>query len=110
MIDWTRVSDLKAEIGDDGFVELAALFLEETDEVADRLATRPQSADLGRDMHFLKGSALNLGFSDLASMCQDAERRAAQSEGHLIDLGQILACYRLSKTAFLEGLGRQTAA
>lgn len=41
MIDWERVADLRSEIGDDGFDEVIALFLEETDEVIARLSARP---------------------------------------------------------------------
>ena len=115
MIDWTRVSDLRSEIGDDGFAEVTDLFLEETDEVIARLSGSGPigsgvAADIGRDLHFLKGSSLNLGFSDLAALCQDGERRAMAGEGSSVDLARILDCYAASKSGFLRGLAQQSAA
>jgi len=38
MIDWDRVRDLKAEIGETDFLEVAAMFVQEADEVIDRLS------------------------------------------------------------------------
>ncbi len=110
MIDWNRVSDLRAEIGDDSFSEVIELFLEESDEVIDRIGGAAPGGDIGRDLHFLKGSSLNLGFSDLAALCQDGERRAAAGEGASVDLGRIIDCYRNSKSGFLARLERQDAA
>jgi histidine phosphotransfer protein HptB len=110
MIDWTRVSDLRSEIGDDGFAEVVGLFLEEADEVIDRLTRAPRTLDLGSDMHFLKGSALNLGFCDLAALCENAERLAARGQVELIELTPVLECYENSKIAFSKGLDRQSAA
>ena len=61
-------------------------------------------------LHFLKGSALNLGFSDLALLCQTGERLAAQGEIST-DLNQIRAVYAASKMAFTAGLdGLSTSA
>jgi HPt (histidine-containing phosphotransfer) domain-containing protein len=54
-------------------------------------------------LHFLKGSALNLGFSDLALLCQTGERLAAQGDIST-DLNQIRAVYAASKMAFTAGL------
>jgi len=76
MIDWDRVRDLKAEIGEADFVEVAAMFLEEADEVIGRISPAHGAVALEKDLHFLKGAALNLGFAQLASLCQDGERRA----------------------------------
>lgn len=106
MIDWERVSDLSFEIGEDGFAEVVDLFLEETDEVIDRLSTAPIAAQIGKDMHFLKGSALNLGFRDLAALCQDGERRAGMGNAAAIDLMAVVAVYHESKAAFLMGMAQ----
>ncbi|MDP3961664.1 MAG: Hpt domain-containing protein [Pseudorhodobacter sp.] len=110
MIDWERVADLRSEIGDDGFVEVIALFLEETDEVIARLSARPDPARVERDLHFLKGSALNLGFRALADLCQDGERRAAAGEAALVDVAAVVRAYHASKAAFQSGLAQATAA
>ena len=110
MIDWERVADLRSEIGRDGFDEVIALFLEETDEVIARLGARPEPARIERDLHFLKGSALNLGFSALAALCQDGERRAAAGEAALVDIGAVVRTYQASKAAFQIGLAQASAA
>lgn len=103
MIDWERVSDLRSEIGDDGFAEVVEIFLEETDDVIGRLSKALSLVQIGKDMHFLKGSALNLGFSSLANLCQDGERRAGLGDAGSIDLGVIIRCYHDSKSAFVMG-------
>lgn len=103
MIDWERVSDLRSEIGEEGFGEVVELFLEETDDVIARLSMAPSPIQIGKDMHFLKGSALNLGFRNLASLCQDGERRAGLGDAPSIDLGAIIRAYQDSKSAFLMG-------
>ena len=103
MIDWERVSDLRSEIGDEGFAEVVEIFLEETDDVIARLSAGPPEVQIGQDLHFLKGSALNLGFSHLASLCQDGERRAGLGDAAAIDLAMIIRSYHDSKSAFLMG-------
>jgi histidine phosphotransfer protein HptB len=105
MIDWDRVTELRSEIGAEGFAEVVALFLEEADEVVTRLAVVSGAKALENALHFLKGSALNLGFSDLSRLCQEAERLAAAGDG-AIDLCAVTRCYAASKTAFETGLDR----
>jgi histidine phosphotransfer protein HptB len=105
MIDWERVGTLKQEIGEDAFEEVIALFLDEVDEVIERLAQRPDPSRHEQDLHFLKGSALNLGFADLSNLCQNGERLAASGQAHRVDLAEIIACYRASRTRFLDRLG-----
>ncbi len=110
MIDWARVADLRSEIGAEDFAEVIVMFLEETDEVIDRIAAQGDSIEIERDLHFLKGSALNLGFQDLAQLCNSGERAAAAGQGAAVDMAQIVACYRASKNSFQKGLDQQTAA
>lgn len=100
MIDWVRVADLRSEIGNEGFGEVIDLFLEEADEVIARLANSADCAEIGRDLHFLKGSALNLGFQELARLCQEGERRAETGESALADIARVVQVYHSSKGAF----------
>jgi HPt (histidine-containing phosphotransfer) domain-containing protein len=110
MIDWTRVAELRDEVGDDAFEEVVELFLEEVQEVAERLATPPATADqLAADLHFLKGSALNLGFTDLAALCAAGEARAQSGDAARVDIGAVLACHEASCRAFLAALDRRPA-
>lgn len=107
MINWERVEQLRQEIGDDGFGEVVALFLEEADEAVARLSAGTAAA-LAGDLHFLKGSALNLGLADLAELCQQGERAVAQGDG--VDVAAIRQVYAQSRPALLAGLPDRTAA
>ena len=100
MIDWLRMSELRDEIGQDGFDEVVDVFLEEADEVLARLIQDPLPTQ--EDLHFLKGSALNLGLSDLAAICQEGERKAAA--GLAVDIAQVAAIWQASRAGLLGGL------
>jgi histidine phosphotransfer protein HptB len=110
VIDWTRISVLRAEIGDDDLHEVIDLFLEETDEVIARLDDGVDVSELESLLHFLKGSALNLGFCDLAEICQDGERKAANADGGSVDLHKVIDLYCASRKAFKDGLSPHLAA
>ena len=101
MIDWDQIRELHGEVGPEDFEELVTLFLQEVDEVVARLEKRGEPDRLTEDLHFLKGSAMNLGFADFAQACERGEARAHPDE---IDLAGILECYRASKARFLEEL------
>ena len=103
MIDWDRVEELRDEVGAEDFDEIALLFLQEVDEVSARLASAPEPATLQADLHFLKGSALNLGFARLARLCAEGERLAA--EGAAVALAPLLTCYAGSRRQFLARTG-----
>ena len=104
MIDWTRVEELRAEIGDAGFAEVVDLFLDEVEEVVARLHAATGRARLEDDLHFLKGSAWNLGFADFGAACQLGERTAALGLGDTVNVKAVLDCYAVSKAAFIAGL------
>lgn len=104
MIDWDRVTTLRQEIGAEDFDEVAFLFLAEAEEVIDRLRDGAIRSTLIDEIHALKGSALNLGFAELAVMLQDKERRLRQ--GDRISTERIVNCYTNSRAAFVEGLSR----
>lgn len=106
MIDWKRVEELRAEIGSNGFVEVADMFLEEADQAVQRLTAGLAPDAVGEQLHFLKGSALNLGLTDLALICQDGERKAAAGYGALVDLAQVARVYHASRARLLAGLAR----
>ena len=109
MIDWERIRDLRSEIGDGDFAEVAALFLEEADEAVARLSPAASAEAMEADLHFLKGAALNLGFVALSGLCQDGERRAAAGDAS-VDLEAVRKSYFGSKQAFQAGLDQASAA
>lgn len=102
MIDWDRVENLRREIGNDDFADVVALFLEETDEVIARLPAQ-SGADLRADLHFLKGSALNLGFRALALHCGQGEAALQDATG-LVDPAPIVALYHATRSSFIATL------
>lgn len=109
MIDWTRVSELRDEIGAEDFGDVVDLFLEEVEAEIDTLREGCDPATLEARLHFLKGSALNLGFADFSALCQQGETCAAQGATDRIDLPATLHCFDRSRAAFLAGLEDRTA-
>lgn len=109
MIDWKRVEELKEEIGADGFVEVADMFLDEADGAVRALISGLPDDEVEGQLHFLKGSALNLGLSELAAICQEGERKAAVGHAALIDLMQLASIWRASRQRLLSGLSEDQA-
>jgi HPt (histidine-containing phosphotransfer) domain-containing protein len=108
VIDWDRVADLRAEIGEADFEEVVEMFLCESDEVITRLRRGRPDPTLEAELHFLKGSALNLGFSQLAELCSKGEKAA--EAGRAVDLGAIVSSYGATRKAFETGLRDRNAA
>ncbi|SHJ85659.1 Hpt domain-containing protein [Shimia gijangensis] len=104
MIDWNRVNELRDEIGRDDFAEVVDLFLEEVEQVIGKLRDAPDFDTLGEDLHFLKGSALNLGFRGFSILCQAGETASGEGTARAVDIGQILNIYDQSKTEFQKNL------
>lgn len=102
MIDWNRVAELKEEIGEEDFAEVAEMFMAEVEEVIERLKTAPDPATYEHDLHFLKSSALNLGFAEVSALCQDGERRSAAGHADSVELAPIFTAYESSKAAFMS--------
>jgi HPt (histidine-containing phosphotransfer) domain-containing protein len=105
VIEWERVAELREEVGEDDFAEVVDLFLDEVEGVLERLRDTPSRETLESDLHFVKGSALTLGFADLGQVCQSGERLAAQAQYDAIDIDAVLASYAASKTEFIARLG-----
>ncbi len=110
MIDWDSVAELREEVGADSFEEVVALFFDEVDEVIERLKADRLRTGLSDDLHFLKGSALNLGFIELAEQCRNEGRTIATKGPDRVDLVALIDCYARSREKFLLGLGRHRTA
>lgn len=100
MIDWSRVTELRDEVGVEDFGEVVELFLEEVDEVIERLEASVDLSKLEDDLHFLKGSSMNLGFASFSSLCQAGETASANGEAETVDVGAVLASYKESRALF----------
>lgn len=110
MIDWNRVQELRDEIGNDGFAEVADMFLEEADQAVRALGSGPPPDEIEGQLHFLKGSALNLGLAELAAVCQEGERLAAAGKGAEVDTARVVDIYQTSRAQLLGGLAEGRAA
>ncbi len=86
LVNRDRLAALRGEIGEDGFDEVVDLFLRESEEVVARLGTQRQGGLSEADLHFLKGSALTLGFDDLADLCRQSETGATVHPATLQDV------------------------
>ena len=76
MINWARVVELREEIGAEDFDEVVELFLCEVEERVEHLDSEEPLSEIEEDLHFLKGSALNLGFTSFANLCHEGEIKA----------------------------------
>ena len=110
MIDWQRVADLRDEIGSEDFEEVVPLFLEEVATITETLRAGPDLSRLEEDLHFLKGSALNLGFEAFSALCHAGEKAAAAGQAAKVDVTEILDCFDASKATFEAGLSAGRAA
>jgi HPt (histidine-containing phosphotransfer) domain-containing protein len=110
MINWTRVAELRDEIGPEDFSEVAELFLMEVEDTLSRLILAESDPTTMQElMHFLKGSALNLGFSKLSDTCSAAEMEA--SEGKItLDIPQLKSLYSQSRRLFETEYAQRFAA
>ncbi len=104
MIHWPRVRQLRDEVGAEEFDEVIEIFLDEVHEAIALLKQDAQRLQLEQNLHFLKGSALSLGFDQFSRLCQDGERRAAAGQGAEVDLTEILASFDASKSVFQSQL------
>lgn len=102
MLDRDRIEELRSEVGDDGVAEVIELFCEEVEEVLDQIAASG-SSDLAERLHFLKGSALNIGMARVGGLCLVEEDRLRADASSIPDIKAIRDAYSASRKA-LESL------
>lgn len=111
MIDWARVAELRNEIGAAEFDEIVPLFLHEVETTIADLALLLHSApETEAALHSLRGSALNLGFSAFAAICDEYEETARSGRTDGLDMTLIAGLYEQSREAFLRDLPERLAA
>lgn len=103
MIDQARIDELRREVGDDDLAEVVTLFCEEFEEALERL-NGLQSGSLADDLHFLKGSAYNVGMSQVGELCSAAESRLQDGQPVNEDLALIAEVFRTSRATLLAQL------
>lgn len=106
MIDWTRIRDLKHEVGNDDFSEIVDLFFDEVRETLEDIKCAPPEANLEASFHFLKGSAINLGFATFSSLCENAEMATKQGTDIEGLLPAIISSFAQSYDEFTANLSK----
>lgn len=101
MINWERVEELKADIGPEDFGEVVEVFLEEVQQTLGSIDFCATHTEMEEKLHFLKGSALNLGFREFSKLCARYETAAAEGDLHEIPVAAVKESYRQTKEAFL---------
>jgi histidine phosphotransfer protein HptB len=107
MIDWARVSELQDEIGRDGFSAVLELFLEETGRCVERLREAPDPDQLAMNLHSLRGGLVNLGFTEVSSLCEQGEVMATMGQPERVDTTSIVQAYDNARQTFLTELGQR---
>lgn len=105
MIDWTRVTELRDEVGADDFDEVVELFLDEVEESLAPLRDDPNCATPSQVLHALKGAAWNLGFRQWGEICEALEHAC---DGAPMDLSPVVQTYDKARAQFLSDLPRQS--
>lgn len=100
MLNATRIDELKQEVGEDDFAEVVSIFCEEVEDVLAELPTTSAGA-MGEKLHFLKGSALNIGMDDVAELCRREEEHLRLSPAAVADIASIKAAYLASKSELI---------
>lgn len=83
-VDWDRMNELRNDIGEEDFADVAILFVA---ELRDSLGALGPETATAADFHFLRGSAANLGFVAMVDACTRAE--LACGEGRLPDVAAV---------------------
>jgi len=97
VISIERVQELRFEVGEEDFEEIVALFMAESDTLLGRLRAVRDPAEAEDLLHALKGSALNLGFDELAGLCREGRGQAAGSADWPARFAQLFDVYQQSK-------------
>lgn len=101
MINTSRIQELREEVGEDDLAEVISLFCEEMDEVMDGLEnTAPDQ--LPSRLHFLKGSALNIGLDDVSELCRIEELRLSTDSKGAVDIAAIKSAYAKAKQVLIS--------
>ncbi|WP_167626591.1 Hpt domain-containing protein [Paracoccus luteus] len=96
------------ELGEPEFRTILELFLDEI-EAAVRRPAAAGTAEFEAQLHFLKGSAWNIGLSDFGALCQVCEALAIRGCADQVDPATLAECYALSRQVLMRDLDRMLA-
>lgn len=104
MIDWARAQELAEQLGPDDLEAVVGLFLEEVSEVLASRKADPVAPGFAEDMHFLRGSALSLGFAGFAAICAELEAAPPPAALAASATARLDAAFKAAHAAFLDRL------
>ena len=97
MINWDGISELQAEVGEDGIAEVVEIFLEEMEEGLEGLSASTETPEMLDKLHFLKGSAQNIGLDEVSSLCARDEAALKADATGQVDFQAIKAALSQAK-------------
>lgn len=103
MINKDRVAELRDEVGPDDLEEVVLMFCEEVEETLNRIS-RTEEHSVEEELHFLKGSALNIGLTEVGKLCQEAEVELRHNPAAQPDIKSISEAFRSSRTKLISEL------
>ncbi|MBD3679756.1 MAG: Hpt domain-containing protein [Rhodobacteraceae bacterium] len=103
MIDWKRIDELRSQVGPDDLPGLLAEFMTEMEQGLAELSLDEPAPKIAANLHFLRGSALNIGLRQLAALCQNYEDAANRGNPPTGAPERLRASYRTAKSALLQG-------
>lgn len=111
MINWSQIKQLEEDVGAEDLEEVVTLFLSEVDEAIGELQTVASASpkEVAEALHFLKGSAFNLGFQSFGEYCSVGEAQAHAGDMSEISMSQVEQLYHDSKKVFLADLPKHCA-
>jgi HPt (histidine-containing phosphotransfer) domain-containing protein len=104
MIDWIRIDELRDEVGQDDFGDIVGVFFEEVQEALENLRRADTVVTLLGQLHFLQGSALNLGFSNFAAICRNEENSLQKDPSYKVELIRFTGNLALQNNNFMRAI------
>ena len=100
LINWSRIEALKEDVGREDVKEVIDLFINEIQQVIDKIPAQMEAENIADDLHFLKGSALSLGFQELSCVCQTGYEAFSKTPRGAFEIDNVRACFETSKAEF----------
>ncbi|MBQ0716132.1 MAG: Hpt domain-containing protein [Sulfitobacter litoralis] len=105
LIDWEQITLLNDAVGPNAFEEIIVVFFLEVEEAKYKLRDSRPTKTTRDTLHFVKGSALSLGFIAFSEYCLRAEKELALGNPMQPVLEDLFMIYEESKLQFSTRYG-----
>lgn len=103
MIDQNRLSELRNDIGDDSIAEIIQLFCDEIEQAFAQLDSTDRNT-AAEALHFIKGSALNIGLVQVGQLCERAEAQLLNESHFNVSATDIKRAYSAARKFLMDSL------